>query len=61
LDERGELKDLSGNRCVLVWEGEAGQRAFKRWGSRACETDGEARDVLGRSKMENMWTLARGK
>jgi U4/U6 small nuclear ribonucleoprotein PRP3 len=54
LDERGELKDLSGNRCVLVWEGEAGQRAFKRWGSRACETDGEARDVLGRSKMENM-------
>lgn len=61
LDSRGELKDLSQNRCVLVWEGEAGQRAFKRWGSRACETDGEAKDVLGRTKMENMWTLARAK
>jgi U4/U6 small nuclear ribonucleoprotein PRP3 len=61
LDERGDLKDLSENRCVLVWEGEAGQRAFKRWGSRACETDGEAKDVLSRTKMENMWTLARSK
>lgn len=61
LDENGELKDLSENRCVLVWEGEAGQRAFKRWGSRACETDGEAKDVLSRTKMENMWTLAKSK
>ncbi|CAK4026207.1 U4 U5 U6 small nuclear ribonucleo prp3 [Lecanosticta acicola] len=61
LDEDGELKDLSGNRCVLVWEGEESERTFKRWGSRACETDGEAKDVLSRTKMENMWTLARSK
>ncbi|SMR56571.1 unnamed protein product [Zymoseptoria tritici ST99CH_3D1] len=61
LDERGNLKDLSANRCVLVWEGQAPTRAFKRWGSRACETDGEAKDVLSRTKMENMWTLARSK
>ncbi|KAK5168733.1 U4/U5/U6 small nuclear ribonucleoprotein prp3 [Saxophila tyrrhenica] len=59
--EEGGLKDLSENRCVLVWEGEQGARSFKRWGSRAVETDGEARDVLGRQKMENMWTLARSR
>jgi U4/U6 small nuclear ribonucleoprotein PRP3 len=61
LDERGNLKDLSENRCVMVWEGQTPTRAFKRWGSRACETDGEAKDVLSRTKMENMWTLARSK
>ncbi|KAK3071161.1 U4/U5/U6 small nuclear ribonucleoprotein prp3 [Teratosphaeriaceae sp. CCFEE 6253] len=59
LDENGTLKDLGDNKCQLVWEGQEVQRCFKRWMSRACETDGEARDVLSRSKMENMWTLAR--
>ncbi|KAF2772597.1 PRP3-domain-containing protein [Teratosphaeria nubilosa] len=59
VDERGQLKDLGANRCVLVWEGDEAARSLKRWGSKACETDGEAKDVLGRSKMENMWTLAR--
>jgi len=59
MDDSGNLKDLSDNRCLLVWEGSEAQRSFKRWGSRACETDGEARDVLQRSKMETMWTLAR--
>lgn len=61
MDDDGELKDLSENRCVLVWEGDEQSRVFKRWGSRACETDGEARDLLGRQKMENMWTLARSR
>ena len=61
LDENGVLKDLSENRCLLVWEGEQAQRSFKKWGSKAVETDGEARDVLGRMRMENMWTLARSK
>ena len=61
LDENGDLKDLSENRCLLVWEGDEAMRSFKRWGSKAVETDGEARDVLGRMKMENMWTLARSK
>jgi U4/U6 small nuclear ribonucleoprotein PRP3 len=60
-NEEGELKDLSENRCLLVWEGEQLQRSFKRWGSRVAETDGEARDLLSRQKMENMWTLARSK
>lgn len=59
MDENGKLKDLSENTCQLVWEGQEAQKSFKRWGSKACETDGEARDVLSRNKMENMWTLAR--
>ncbi|KAL9095413.1 MAG: hypothetical protein Q9165_002284 [Trypethelium subeluteriae] len=58
-DEDGKLKDLSFNRCSLVWEGEEKQRAFKRWSSKVCETDGEAKEVLQRNKMENMWTLAK--
>ena len=58
-DENGQLKDLSFNTCSLVWEGEERQRAFKRWTSRVCETDGEAKEVLQRNKMENMWTLAK--
>ncbi|KAF2724048.1 PRP3-domain-containing protein [Polychaeton citri CBS 116435] len=55
----GELKDLSENACVLVWEGDERSRSFKKWSSRVCETDGEAKDVLSKNKMENMWTLAR--
>ena len=58
-DENGQLKDLSFNKCTLVWEGEERQRAFKRWGSKVCETDGEAKEALQRNKMENMWTLAK--
>ncbi|THX02068.1 U4/U6 small nuclear ribonucleo protein Prp3 [Aureobasidium pullulans] len=58
-DEDGKLKDNTFNRCQLVFEGEEKQRAFKRWMPyKACETDGEAKDVLSRYKMENMWTLA---
>lgn len=53
------LKDLSDNSCVEVWEGEMKDRKFRRWDSRICETDGEAMEVLRRSNMENMWTLAK--
>jgi U4/U6 small nuclear ribonucleoprotein PRP3 len=59
MTEDGGLKDLSHNRCQLVWEGEERAKSFKRWYSRVCETDGEARETLRRSGMENMWTLAR--
>ena len=58
-NEKGELKDNSQNHCLLVWEGEERGRAFRRWGSRICETDAEARDFLKKSKMENFWTLAK--
>lgn len=60
MDENGDLKDLSNNKCVLVWEGEERQRSFKTWrGMKACETEAEAKDMLTRTKMENMWTLAK--
>ena len=58
-DDRGELKDLGLNKCVLVWEGEEKTRAFRKWGTRVCETDAQAKEFLGRSKMENFWTLAK--
>jgi U4/U6 small nuclear ribonucleoprotein PRP3 len=57
----GSLKDLSSNRCVLVWEGDEAELKYKKWEPRTCETDGEAKDFLKRSGMENMWTLARSK
>ncbi|KAI9877206.1 MAG: hypothetical protein M1830_004532 [Pleopsidium flavum] len=58
-DEKGELKDLALNKCTLVWEGEEKTRAFRKWGSRVCETDAAAKEALTRAKMENMWTLAK--
>ena len=58
--DTGELKDLSLNKCEVVFRGEAKQRMFKRWiGARVCETDAQAKDVLGRAKMENFWALAK--
>jgi U4/U6 small nuclear ribonucleoprotein PRP3 len=58
-DERGELKDMTLNKCVLVFEGEEKARAFRKWGSKVCETDSAARDALSRAKMENFWSLAK--
>lgn len=58
-DEKGELKDISLNKCILVFEGEEKARAFRKWGSKVCETDAAAREALSRAKMENMWTQAK--
>lgn len=58
-DEKGELKDMTLNRCTLVFEGEEKARAFRKWGSKVCETDSAARDALSRAKMENFWALAK--
>ncbi|KAL8677426.1 MAG: hypothetical protein Q9186_006134 [Xanthomendoza sp. 1 TL-2023] len=58
-DDKGQLKDLTGNRCQVIWEGEEKARAFKRWGNKVCATDVLAKDALGRGKMENMWVLAK--
>lgn len=59
-DAKGELKDMSLNRCTLVFEGEEKARGFRKWGSKVCETDAEARDALSRAKMESFWNLAKG-
>ncbi|KAF5585731.1 uncharacterized protein FSUBG_12363 [Fusarium subglutinans] len=58
--DNGELKDMSMNECKLVFEGEEKARAFRKWGSKVCETDSEARDALARTKMDNFWQLAKG-
>ncbi|KAI4196800.1 MAG: hypothetical protein LQ348_002243 [Seirophora lacunosa] len=58
-DDKGALKDLAANRCQVIWEGEQKQRAFRKWGSKVCATDAEARDALSRGKMESMWALAK--
>jgi U4/U6 small nuclear ribonucleoprotein PRP3 len=59
-DESGELKDLSLNTCILIWEGEEKARAFRKWlGARICETDAAAKDALARGKMDSFWTLAK--
>ncbi|CCD46917.1 hypothetical protein BofuT4_P038190.1 [Botrytis cinerea T4] len=58
-DEKGELKDMTLNKCQLVWEGEQKSRAFRKWQSKVCETDSAARDALTRSKMDSFWTVAK--
>ncbi|KAK4227595.1 pre-mRNA processing factor 3-domain-containing protein [Podospora fimiseda] len=58
-DENGQLKDLSTNKCILLFEGETKAQAFKKWGSKVCETDQEAREFLARAKMDSFWTLAK--
>ncbi|PHH65390.1 hypothetical protein CDD81_2494 [Ophiocordyceps australis] len=55
----GGLKDMSLNECKLVFEGEQKARAFRKWGSKICDTDAEARDTLARAKMDNFWSLAK--
>lgn len=60
-DGNGELKDLSANRCDLIFGGEEKNRGFRKWvGARVCETDGMARDVLSRAKMDGFWAVAKG-
>lgn len=58
-DEAGALRDLTLNRCTLVWEGEIKQRGFRKWGSRVCETEGQVKEALSRGKYESFWTLAK--
>ncbi|GAB0132677.1 hypothetical protein EsDP_00001106 [Epichloe bromicola] len=56
----GVLKDMSLNHCTLIFEGEQKARAFRKWSTKVCETDSEARDILARAKMDNFWSLAKG-
>lgn len=58
-DENGQLKDLSANKCVLLFEGETKTQVFKKWGSKICETDQEAREFLAHRKMDSFWTQAK--
>ena len=58
-DAKGDLKDMAGNTCTLLWEGEEKARAFRKWGTKVCESDAEAKETLSKAKMENFWILAK--
>ena len=55
------LKDLSANRCQLIFEGQQKGHQFRseRFTTKAVETDKEAVDYLERSKLGSMWALAK--
>jgi U4/U6 small nuclear ribonucleoprotein PRP3 len=59
MDDTGNLKDHSYNKCILLFEGEIKQHSFRKWGSKMCETAGEARELLARSKLDSLWALAK--
>lgn len=59
VDGSGNVKDHSTNKCILIFEGEIKERSFRKWGSRVCETAGEARETLGRAKLDSLWALAK--
>jgi U4/U6 small nuclear ribonucleoprotein PRP3 len=59
LDEQGNVKDHSSNKCILIFEGELKQNSFRKWGSKMCETAGEARELLARSKLDSLWALGK--
>ncbi|KAF2965815.1 hypothetical protein GQX73_g7761 [Xylaria multiplex] len=58
-DEKGDLKDLTLNKCQLLFEGEVKSQAFHAFKSRVCETDAEARQALSRAKLESFWNMAK--
>lgn len=59
MDETSD--DTKENACTLVWEGELKVKSFRKWTTSKCASEGEVRKVLERNKMENYWTLAKGK
>ncbi|KAG8528212.1 uncharacterized protein KY384_007129 [Bacidia gigantensis] len=58
-EKTGVLKDLSLNKCQLLFEGQEKDRVFRKWGTRTCETDKEAMETLQRTRMETFWTMAK--
>lgn len=58
-DENGELRDLSRNKCVLMWEGLMRERQFGKWSVVIAELEGEVRNMLEKRGMEHMWQLAK--
>lgn len=55
----GVLKDLSVNKCQLIFEGQQKEHQFRKWTNRVVETEKEAIEVLERAKLGSMWTLAK--
>ena len=58
-EQDGTVKDLSRNKCQLLFEGQEKDRIFRGWKTRVCETDKEAMDTLERTKMGSFLTMAK--
>ncbi|KAF2731481.1 PRP3-domain-containing protein [Polyplosphaeria fusca] len=58
-DENGNLKDLSFNKGVLIWEGEVKKKSFRTWRYKTVDTDAEAKDYLSKSNIDSLWALAK--
>ncbi len=58
-EQDGVLKDLSPNKCQLIFEGQQKEHQFRKWGTKVVESDKEAMDLLDRTKMGSFWTLAK--
>jgi len=50
--------DLTNNTCSMVWEGQIRDRAYNGFKSKACPTDGAAKEFLG-EKMKGYWDMAK--
>lgn len=50
--------DLTKNKCLLVWEGQTQQRAFKDFSVKHMESESQAREFFKRAGVENYWDLA---
>ncbi|MDI1487447.1 MAG: U4/U5/U6 small nuclear ribonucleoprotein prp3 [Ramalina farinacea] len=59
-EKTGQVKDLSGNKCQLLFEGQEKDQMFRKWATKVCETEKEAMDALARTKMDTFWTMAKG-
>lgn len=51
-------KDLSGNKCALIWTGQLKASKFMKWTLQDAETDQDAKDILSRNHAENYWIEA---
>lgn len=50
--------DDDDNKCLLVWEGQVGQRSFRGFKTTEVKTESEARDLFKQFKVEHYWDLA---
>ena len=58
-EQDGMLKDLSLNKCQLIFEGQQKEHQFRKWGTKVVESDKDAMDLLDRTKMGSFWALAK--
>ncbi|EEB06590.1 U4/U6 X U5 tri-snRNP complex subunit Prp3 [Schizosaccharomyces japonicus yFS275] len=55
----GKELDYNQNKCILLWEGQIGNRLFKFWSFRTSHSDAEAVEILKeRGNAEHYWNLA---